>query len=324
MPRTQVKRYLKWLVVLLAALAIILLPYVVVRSIAPSDFPDKEIVKIDKNMYLSQAADVLAENHIIKSPLLFKVYATLLGGSKKIIADSYMFDEPESTIRVAYRLIHGQNEMPKIKVTIPEGVNSMQIAAIMKQDIPGFDADSFKTLAKGYEGYLFPDTYYFYPTVTPEEVVQTLRNTFIDKTRSLASEINDFNRPYDDVITMASIVEREANNETDRRIIAGILWKRIDEGMALQVDPPFVYAFGHNTFDITVKDLASSSPYNTYKHKGLPPTPVSNPSLSAIEDTVNPVDTDYYFYLSDANGVTHFAKTGSAQLANKAKYIDQN
>ncbi len=100
-----------------------------------------------------------------------------------------------------------------------------------------------------------------------------------------------------------------------------MLWKRIDAGMALQVDPPFVYILGKGSLQLTTKDLATTSPYNLYKNKGLPPTPINNPGLEAIRDTINPITTKYWFYLSDNSGAMHFAITHDEHVANKQKYL---
>ena len=119
---------------------------------------------------------------------------------------------------------------------------------------------------------------------------------------------------------MASIVEKEATSTNDRRIIAGILWKRISEDYPLQVDPPFFYTLGKDSSELTLSDLASDSPYNLYTHKGLPPTPIDNPGLDAISATVSPIATNYMFYLSGQEGNMHYAKTLAEHLINKEKY----
>ena len=121
---------------------------------------------------------------------------------------------------------------------------------------------------------------------------------------------------------MASIVEREATSSIDRRMIAGILWKRIATNMPLQVDPPFYYILGKDSASLTLSDLAVDSPYNLYKHTGLPPTPIDNPGLDSIVDTINPTASNYLFYLSDKNGRMHYAATLDGHTANANKYIE--
>ncbi|MDE2172881.1 MAG: endolytic transglycosylase MltG, partial [Patescibacteria group bacterium] len=172
------------------------------------------------------------------------------------------------------------------------------------------------------EGKLFPDTYYFYENSTPQDVIQLLTRTFEEQTKPLLLDIQASGRTPADVITMASIVEKEAASSTDRRIIAGILWKRLDMGMPLQVDAPFFYLYGKTSAELTLGDLQSDTPYNTYKYTGLPPTPIDNPGYEAIEDTVNPVKSDYLYFLSGKDGQMHYAATLAQHAANRLRYLE--
>jgi UPF0755 protein len=132
-----------------------------------------------------------------------------------------------------------------------------------------------------------------------------------------------FGRPIKDIIKMASIVEEEARTEETRETIAGILWKRLDEGMPLQVDSAFAFVNGKkDSRYISTEDLAIDSPYNTYVHKGLPPTAISNPGLDSIKATVHPIKTKYYFYLSDDQGNMHYGATLDQHIENKQKYLN--
>jgi UPF0755 protein len=314
-------RYVITSVVCVGVFLILAAGVIYVEVQPPSNFPVQTIVNIKKDTYLSQAADILAANDIVKSPLVFKVLVLLMKGHRQVQAGDYLFDQPQSAIRVAYRMVTGEQGLPIVKVTIPEGTNSRDAAAILAKNIPGFDGTRFLALAKPDEGYLFPDTYFFYGNVTPEQVVSDMRGTFDAKIAPIAGELAAFSCPQKDIIAMASIVEREATSTRDREIIAGILWKRIDEGMPLQVDPPFYYLLGKNSGQLTLDDLKTDSPYNLYLHTGLPPTPIDNPSLDAISATVNPVATTYYFYLSGKDGIMHYAATLDGHLTNKAKYL---
>ena len=128
-------------------------------------------------------------------------------------------------------------------------------------------------------------------------------------------------RTLANIVTMASILEREATSTTDRRIIAGILWKRLDAGEPLQVDAPFFYILGTTSVALTVTDLATTSSYNTYNHTGLTPTPIGNPGLEALTDAVMPTTTTYWYYVSDKIGVIHYAVTYADQEVNQRKYV---
>ena len=128
-------------------------------------------------------------------------------------------------------------------------------------------------------------------------------------------------RSRTDIVTMASILEKEAKNTRDRKMIAGVLWNRLDRGMLLQVDAVFLYTIGRTTFDLTMKDLASDSPYNTYRYKGLPPTPIGSPSLDSLVAAMTPTKSDYLFYLADNDHVTHYSKTYREHLRKKRLYL---
>ncbi len=290
-------------------------------SIAPADFPSHKIITIQKSTFLSQAAKTLHDDGIIRSEFLFKVYALLSSGHRQVQAGDYLFDEPQSALRVASRMTHGEQDLPKISITLYEGMTVKEMSKQIKGNIPSFDDTTFYNIAKSFEGYLFPDTYYFYENVTPTHVLETLRDNYAQKIKTALLAIQAFGKPMSEVMAMASIVEREATSTADRKLIAGVLWKRIATDMPLQVDPPFYYILGKGSAQLTKSDLAMDSPYNLYTHKGLPPTPISNPGLDSILATVTPTETDYLFFLADRRGTIHYATTHDGHLANKDKYL---
>ncbi len=300
---------------------LILIILIVYASLPPRDFPQRKIVSIKSGQYLTQVSEILAKENIIKSPFIFKTFVVLLSGHKQVKATDYLFNKPESALRVAYRITKGDQGLPKMKITIFEGMTVKQIGLAISKTVPGFDLEKFILLATPYEGYLFPETYFFYEGISVEDVIDQLRGTFNQKIKTQLLAIQAFGRPLEDVINMASILEREASGLEDRKIIAGILWKRMEMGMPLQVDAPFYYTLGKDSASLTRVDLAKDSPYNTYTNKGLPPTPISNPGLSSIEAAVNPTKTNYLFYLSDKKGIMHYAIDHDGHVENKAKYL---
>ncbi len=294
--------------------------------LAPSHFPSGKIVKIPSGSTLTETAQILHSHNIIRSEFFYKVAVVLIGGSKSIVMGDYAFNQPQSVLRVAYRTSNGIQDLARIKVTIPEGLSSQEISAILVKAIPAFDGDSFRTQAKTYEGFLFPDTYYFTSATTPDDAVSAMRANFSHRVSSIQESLNlattsVSSRKFSDIITMASIVEKEATSSIDRRIIAGILWKRLDAKMPLQVDPPFYYFLNKTSSQLTLNDLTVDSPYNLYVYSGLTPTPIDNPGLDAILDTVSPTSSKFWFYLSDKNGVMHYAITFDEHIANKAHYL---
>ncbi len=308
-------------IIILSILILGFAVFVIVFSIAPRDFPNGKIVSIEKNMTVSQAAAELKKQGIIKSTSIYKVYTLLLHDGLGVQAGKYLFDRSQSVLRVAYRTAYGVQGLEKKKIVIIEGATVNDISMNLTRNIPNFDSDGFLELAKDEEGYFFPDTYFFNPNVTPQEVINEMKTVFASKIVTVQTQMKASGRQLADIVKMASIVEKEANNDTDRQIIAGILWKRIDTGMPLQVDPPFYYFLSKISTRLTLDDLKTESPYNLYLHKGLPPTPIDNPGLDAILATVQPKISDYWYYLSDSNGTMHYAKTHEGHLANKEKYL---
>jgi UPF0755 protein len=209
-------------------------------------------------------------------------------------------------------------------VTIPEGFSSIDIVNALKLEkrFTKLDLKEFEKLAAPKEGYLFPDTYFFLPNITAQEAVDAMLRNYSERIETLASEMFVFGRSESDIIKMASIIEEEARTEESRRIIAGILWKRLDDGMPLQVDAAFAFVNGKkDSALLTLDDLKIDSPYNTYTNKGLPPTPIANPGLASIKATITPIETDYYYYLTDKEGNMRYGVNHDQHVANKDRYL---
>ncbi len=289
---------------------------------APGGFPVGEVFVVEKGETLSGAARGLDAQEIIRSPFLFKAFLTFFAGSKGLAAGDYYLPEKQGVIGIAWRLSRGQYGLENVRVTIPEGLNVEEIAVRLGETFNTFDADEFLRIASPYEGYLFPDTYLFLPNVAPEQVLKAMTDNYQRRIVALESEIKAFGKPIKDVITMASIIEDEARTEESRRMIAGILWKRLSIDMPLQVDAAFAKVNGKSaSSDLTLDDLKIENPYNTYVNRGLPPGPISNPGLDSIRATVTPVASQYFYYLTDNDGVMRYAATHDGHVANKERYL---
>ena len=289
----------------------------------PLDYPSTTLMKVSAGQTIEQVGEVLKEKHIIRSVFIFTTIAQMYGVNEKAFVGEYFFPVPETVITLARRFARGDYELVPIRVTIPEGKSVVEIAKILNKKIPDFDTETFITLAKPKEGYLFPDTYFFLPGQEPESVIAMLTTNFIKKIQDprIQSQLAASGHTLEEVVTMAALLEKEAPDIQSRRIIAGILWKRISIGMPLQVDAVFPYIIGKNTFELTRSDLKTDSLYNTYVHKGLPPGPITNPSIESIVAAMTPVRTDYLFYLSDRGGTFHYSLTYAGQRANQKQYL---
>jgi UPF0755 protein len=312
-----------WAICLVIVFAVVSGGVIILGSIAPADFPSGAVVSIKNGSTLDQAAGLLAESGVIRSAFLYKAYSVLLErGTTGVKTGDYLFDAPQSALRVAYRTARGIEGLPRVKVTIPEGSDSADMAKIISKAISGFDALGFSKLARSDEGYLFPDTYLWPTNVKPDRVIDDMKSIFDAKIQSIQSDLSAFGKPLKDVVAMASIAEKEATSSADRRIVAGILWKRLAAGMALQVDPPFYYFLDKRSDQLSLDDLKIESPYNLYLNTGLPPSPIDSPGLEAILDAVHPTATSYWFYLSGKDGSMHYAATLDGHNANKTKYLN--
>ena len=289
---------------------------------APSDSSSEQIITIERGMTLSEVTDFLYEESVIRFPSLFKGLAFIFGGGDDgIIAGDYFFKRPPMVLEVAYRLTSGRYGIEPKELTIPEGANVFEISLLARKLLNEFDSERFLELAEDDEGYLFPDTYLFLPNTKAEEVYRVMRKNFDKKIFSLKPAIRRTKKDIHEIITMASLIEEEAKDTETRRLISGVLWKRLEIGMALQVDATFIYINGKNTFELTLEDLKIDSPYNTYRYKGLPPGPISNPGLDSINAAIYPEESDYLFYLADLTGVTHFSETFEEHKQKKFRYL---
>ena len=289
--------------------------------IAPNSFVPGTKIMVTNGMSLGEVSLLLEENRVIKSRVIFEFCAITFGGDKKIIAGGYLFKEPIDACAVATRIVGGVFGIPTIRVTIPEGLSNKEIAAIFTKSLPQFDAEVFIDSSAIQEGYLFPDTYFFNNSTTSGDVATRMKANFDKKIKTLTADIASSGHTLNDVIIMASLLEREVSTDEDRAIVSGILWKRIAQGMPLQVDAPFMYLLNKKSSELTQSDLQIDSTYNTYRNKGLPAGPINNPGISSIEAALHPEATSYLYYLADKNGITHYAKTFDEHKANKQKYL---
>lgn len=290
-------------------------------TLVPQDFPVEEIITIPAGASLREIATLLEDTHVIHSQIAFALLVKLRNAESRLIAGSYLFASPLALGSVADRLLSGDHGIERLRVTLPEGTSVLGMGRIFKKTFAQFDAAQFAMLTQNSEGYLFPDTYFFFSNATSGPIVDMLKENFLTKTQTLHAEAAVNKKNWSEMMIMASIIEEEGVTPADRRIISGILWKRIAEHMHLQVDAPFAYAIGKNSTTLTIDDLSSSSPYNTYRNYGLPPTPISNPGLDAIDAALHPEVTPYFFYLSDKSGVIHYAKTFAEHKLNKERYL---
>lgn len=287
----------------------------------PADFPLQQLIAIPEGSHLPEISDALQSAHVVRSSTALRIVVTALGGATSVKAGDYIFKEPLDVVEVARRITQGAYGLEPERIRIHEGATSVEMGKIFAARLSRVDAERFTTKARVYEGYLFPDTYFFLPNATEDIIIDAMRQNFDKNIQAIAGEIASFGKPLKDVVTMASLIEREAYKTADRRMISGVLWNRMDKNMLLQVDAAFLYTMGKATFDLTLADLKADDPYNTYKYKGLPPGPIGSPSLDSIKAAVMPEKHKYIFYLADNRGTTYYSTTYEEHLRKKRLYL---
>ncbi len=257
---------------------------------------------------------------VLNHPLKFSIYARMKGYDKSIKAGEYLLSKAMSPEGILQVLIDGKVRLHK--VTIPEGYTQKQIAQLLEASgltpeadfleattdtdflkSQGIDADSF-------EGYLFPDTYFFPLEVTPKKIISTmvrrLQGQFRPEWKERAEKLG---YSIHDVITLASIIEKEAGTASERPIISSVFHNRLKKGMRLESDPTVIYGIKDFDGNLTREHLLTPSPYNTYRIKGLPPAPIANPGSDAIESALYPAETAYLFFVAKRDRTHQFSST---------------
>jgi len=293
-------------------------------------------VTIPKGATLSEIGDILEGAGVVRHAFTFvrKAEEDGHGGDLKPGTYDLRVNEPYESLIAA--LLAGE-KAETATVTIPEGFTLEQTSRRWAREIDGLDAAAYRRIAAddpppveldGYkegttlEGLLFPATYEVLPTLKPRRAVELQLETLfanlekVDLTRASRANLTAY-----DVLIIASLVEREARVADERDLVAAVIWNRLREGMPLQIDATIQYALPEHKEELTFEDLEVDSPYNTYKVAGLPPTPIANPGLAAIEAAADPAAVDYLYYVAkgDGSGEHYFSTTYEEFLQNKAK-----
>lgn len=290
---------------------IALIIYVFFQIFVPkSFFPTNTIFTVNSDETGVQIFTNLENAGYIRKTFWAKVVAKVLNINKFYRGD-YAFEKPVST----YEIVNMLSTRPvSLAVLIPEGFTKKQIADRLSNYVIKFNKKDF--LEKAKEGYLYPDTYYFFKFSTVDEILKE----FSDKYN--LTMLENFGRlPTKDEVTIASMLEREAKNEEDMKIISGIIQNRLKSGMPLQIDATVLYGAGIWKDRVLYSDLLHKNDYNTYVNKGLPIAPISNPGLNALKAAVFPVKTKYMYYLTGKDGKMYYAVTHDEHVSNKLKHL---
>ncbi len=290
-------------------------------SSAPADFPTKTFLRVPEGASLVEVTEQAELLHLVRSSTLLKIAVKVFGDDKKLQSGDYYFDRPVSFWTVAEYIATGNFNITPARVTILEGMSRERMSKILARDLPYFDAELFMKETADLEGFLFPDTYFISPAADTNDVISILHNAYEANVAPLREAINSSGMTEHDVITLASILEKEAAGAADRATIAGILKNRIKTGMRLQVDAPFLYEYNIGQSQLTPEIIRTDSPYNTYTRSGLTPGPIGSPGLASIKAVLYPAKSNYLFYLHDDNGSVHYATTFAQHKSNIRRYL---
>lgn len=290
------------------------------NGLSPVDPLDKtkKIFMIEKGEGVREIANSLKKEGLIRDPIVFFLLIKKMSLDNKIQAGDFRLSPSMTTEEIAEDLTHGVID---VWVTIPEGKRAEEIADLLKEKIPNYKP-TWREILNNNEGYLFPDTYLIPKDADINFIIVMMKNNFENK----IAKLNIQTKELVEIVTIASLIEREAKFDNDRSLVASVIDNRLKINMALQIDATVQYAIGYQPNKktwwkvLTPDDLKINSPYNTYKQTGLPPTPICNPGLTSLEAAVNPAKTDYLYYVSDKTGHNHYAKTLEEHNANIKKY----
>ncbi|MEJ8553667.1 endolytic transglycosylase MltG [Tepidibacter sp. Z1-5] len=299
---------------------------------------DKQVlVDIKKGSSLNSVSDTLFEKQLIKNKLFFKIIAKINKMDTGIKAGLYNLNQSYSNKEILDMLNSGSVYKDLVKVTIPEGFEAHQIADRLSNlglvdkekfmdlvNTPSVFRDKYSFLNQEYivslEGYLFPDTYFVNKNYSEKDIINMLLNRFDQMYTDEYKKIqNEKNLTLNQVITLASIVEREARLDKERSIIAGVFYNRMNINMPLQSCATVQYILGERKPNLSFEDIKIDSPYNTYKNAGLPPGPIASPGKKSIEAALYPEDVDYLYFVAKKDGSHSFSKTYNEHLKRKGE-----
>jgi UPF0755 protein len=288
------------------------------------------IVTIPQGATVDEIANILFSNDLIEHPKLFGLAARFLDADTKLHSGTMKLALGQSMVDVIRTLTTAK--AVGVAVTIREGLTTMQIAGLLahelKLDSTGFMETTRNTAllsklrvqAPSFEGYLFPDTYFFRGSEGPDEVIERMVENFrIQLPPDIQLRLSGLGMSLNEVLTLASIVEWECMVRSEARTISSVYHNRLRKGMPLQADPTVAYALGKGPSRLFFRDLKVDSPYNTYMYHGLPPGPINNPGRQSLEAALSPAQTPYLFFVAQGDGTHAFTTTLNDHLSAKQK-----
>jgi UPF0755 protein len=288
------------------------------ESPARAASPEKVVINVRQGQSLRTTADSLHQNSIIKNPLKLIIIARIKGYDKRLKAGEYLLSAAMTPRQILETMVRGEVRLHKL--TVPEGYNSQQIAELVAQ--AGFgESEAFNRLAtdpdltremgieaETLEGYLFPDTYFFPKNVPVNKIIKTMVQRFWSIFKPEWKErASSFGFTVHQVVTLASIIEKETGAPFERPIISSVFHNRLKKNMRLESDPTVIYGIKDFDGNLTRKHLKTRTPYNTYKIRGLPVGPIANPGRASLEAALYPEETPFIYFVSKKDSTHYFS-----------------
>jgi UPF0755 protein len=307
----------KIIIELLKTIILLLVLVFIIKSVFLSN--EKILLNVQKGDSSFTIASHLKEKNLILSRKLFIILSKITNFQNKLKIGVYSFSKKDGMFKILWKLKTGSNNI--LQFTIPEGSNIKQIADIISKVI-NIDKKKFVQIAtdRNLEGYLMPETYFVSLEVSEEQLIEIMRTEFDRKiTQDMYKRAAELNISFEDIIIMASIIEKEAANSEERSIVAAVFYNRLKKKIKLQSCATVLYAMGVNKVKLTAEDVKFESLYNTYVYYGLPPGPISNPGIESIKAALYPANTENLFFVSSGNGKHLFAKDFNEHTKNKQR-----
>jgi UPF0755 protein len=288
----------------------------------PVNFPTNTPLVIKPGTTASQVAKDLAEAQVVKSDFLLYLIFIAFYDPTSIKASTYVFSEPLDVWAVAERLTSGDFLSNLISFTHREGMSNSSLATDVSRVFSHISREEFLEAANGKEGRLFPETYFVPPDITAVELVRLMEDMHERVLIQLEPSQAIHELSLDEIVILASILEREANSPDSMQVVANILLRRLSIDMPLQVDASMEYVLDKPLSELTPEDLKADSPYNTYLYRGLTPTPIGNPGATALEAVIKATTTTpYLFYITGNDGVFYYGRDFDEHRLNIDRYL---
>ncbi len=302
-----------------ASAAVLLGAFLLFDAPPPGEWQERQVV-VPRGSRLPEVVAALRAGGVLRHPLTFRALVHMTFTGRRLRYGEYTFSRPPSTYEVWRKVVRG--DVVTYKVTVPPGANLYDVAVLLKEHALA-EPEAFLAAATSpaelkrlgipgdsAEGFLFPETYTIVKHVTPEEILEDMVRMFRKRfTPEMERKAKESGLSLHQVVTIASIIEKETGVDGEKPLVSAVIRRRLALGMPLQMDPTVIYGVKRFDGTVTRQDLRTPGPYNTYINRGLPPGPIANPGMPALEAALSPADADYLYFVSRNDGSHTFSRT---------------